>query len=266
MKRLGSWFAVAIAAAVIGLSAFGAPVPHCEKVESTPVEVKATPLERVKTGFNRTFVEEQRWKLILRGFGVSLLIAKLAMLFGTFLSFGVWLLVTSRNRILSSIGKGYVAVLQGTPALVVLMVMYYVVFGNIEINGVWVAVLVFTMNLSAYGGMLLKTSVETVGDGQAEAAYMLGFTPSQTFFRIILPQAMKVFMPVYRGQLVELMKGTAVVGYIAIQDITKICDMIRGKTNESFFPLIVVAIVYFLTTQLLITLLKFIEHKIGARK
>jgi len=257
---------VSITAERCKLVDFSVPTIHGGYVLLLPTGKKSARESSLKASFDRTFVEEGRWKLLLRGFGVTLAITALAALFGTLLSFVVWLLVDSRLRILSAIGRSYVAVLQGTPALVVLMVMYYIVFGNVDINGIWVAVLVFSMNLSAYGGMLLKTSIATVGIGQSEAAFMLGFSRAQTFFRVILPQAMKVFMPVYRGQLIELLKGTAVVGYIAIQDITKMGDIIRSRTYESFFPLIVVAVVYFLSTQALVVLLKAVERKMGVSK
>ncbi len=109
-------------------------------------------------------------------------------------------------------------------------------------------------------------SVGSVDRGQTEAAYALGYTKNKTFFRIIFPQAMTIFLPSYCGQAVELIKATAVVGYIAVNDLTKMGDIIRSNTYEAFFPLIATAVIYFLLTWILASLLKLLKLRFEPKR
>ena len=126
------------------------------------------------------------------------------------------------------------------------MILFYIVFGKSDINGVYVAVIGFVMTFASFVFGQLEITVENVDSGQTEAAYALGYSRNQTFFRIVLPQAMKMFIPTYSGEIVGLIKATSVVGYIAVNDLTKMGDIIRGNTYEAFFPLIAVAVIYFI--------------------
>ena len=216
--------------------------------------------ERIVEGFSKTFIREDRWKLIVDGIGVTMLISLCAVLLGTLLGFGIYM-VTCMNvkgvRVVSeAIAKVYTRIIEGTPVVVVLMVLFYVVFGSIkDINGVAVAILGFSLIFGAFVYEHMRVSVGSVGIGQAEAAYALGYTKNQAYARIILPQAMSIFMPTYCSHAVELIKGTAIVGYIAVNDLTKVGDIIRSNTYEAFFPLISVAIIYFLLTWIISLLL-----------
>ena len=109
-------------------------------------------------------------------------------------------------------------------------------------------------------------SVGSVERGQTEAAYALGYTKNKTFFRIIFPQAMTIFLPSYCGQAVELIKATAVVGYVAVNDLTKMGDIIRSNTYEAFFPLIATAVIYFLLTWLLSLALKLLKLRFEPKR
>ena len=131
------------------------------------------------------------------------------------------------------------------PMVVLLMILYYIVFGNVAISGIAVAVIGFTLTFGASVFGLLKMGVGAIDKGQYEAAYALGYSNHRTFFKIILPQALQHVLPGYKGQVVELIKGTAIVGYIAVQDLTKMGDIIRSRTYEAFFPLIAVTVIYF---------------------
>ena len=215
----------------------------------------------LKASFRRTFVEEDRWKMLLNGFGITLLITFLSALLGTVLAFPVWLARTSRVAFVSSCAKVYIAVLQGTPVLVLLMVLFYIVFGSVDIDGLWVAIVGFGLNLSAYAGEMLRSGVESVSRGQTEAALALGYTPRRTFFRFVLPQAVRAILPVYRGELIGLLKMTSIVGYIAIGDLTKASDLVRSRTYESFFPIITTAFIYFAASWLL----AFALERLGRR-
>jgi polar amino acid transport system substrate-binding protein len=139
--------------------------------------------------------------------------------------------------------------------VVLLMILYYVVFGSVAISGVVVAVIGFTLTFGAAVFGLLKMGVGAVDGGQYEAAYALGYSNRKTFYRIILPQAIPHILPAYRGEIVGLIKATAIVGYIAVQDLTKMGDIVRSRTYEAFFPLIAVTVIYFVLEELLRTII-----------
>jgi polar amino acid transport system substrate-binding protein len=139
---------------------------------------------------------------------------------------------------------------QGMPMVVLLMILYYVIFGSVAISGDVVAVIGFTLTFGSAVFGLLKMGVGAVDIGQYEAACALGYSHRRTFFRIILPQALPHVLPAYRGEIVSLIKATAIVGYIAVQDLTKIGDIVRSRTYEAFFPLIAVTIIYFALEEL----------------
>ena len=215
----------------------------------------------LKASFVRTFVTESRWKMLAEGFGVTLFITFVSVILATLLAFPVWRARSASNAFVSACAKGYIAFMQGTPLLVFLMVLFYVVFGKVDIAGIWVAVIGFSLNASAYLGEVLRSGVDSVPRGQVEAALALGYTPRRAFFRFVLPQAVRTVLPVYRGQVVILLKNTSIVGYIAIGDLTKASDLVRSRTYESFFPIITTALIYFVAAWLL----AFAIERLGRR-
>lgn len=228
-------------------------------------------VEDVKVGFEKTFVREDRWKLIVSGIGVTLLISLCSIIGGSLLGFGLYMMCRSQNRTLSRVAglfaKVHSRIIAGTPAVVVLMILYYVVFGSMEdISGVLVAIVGFSLTFAAFVYDHLLVSVESVGRGQNEAAQAFGYTPQKGFFKIILPQAMGVFMPSYCSEAVSLIKATAIVGYIAVSDLTRVGDIIRSNTYEAFFPLIAVAIVYFMLTWGASALLKVAARRLDPKQ
>ena len=208
-------------------------------------------LVSLKESFVRTFVTEERWRMMATGLGSTLIITVLAAIFATLLAFPVWKARTARCALVSGCAKAYITILQGTPVLVLLMVLFYLVFGSVDIDGLWVAVVGFTLNGSAYVGEALRSGVDSVPRGQTEAALALGYGPRKAFVRFILPQAARTVLPVYRGILINLLKNTSVVGYIAINDLTKASDLVRSRTYESFFPILTTAFVYFVAAWVL---------------
>ena len=130
--------------------------------------------------------------------------------------------------------------------LVWLMVLTYVVFASSSVDGVVVAVVCFSINFAAYVAEMLRSGIDSVGIGQWEAAAAIGLGKTRMFSKIIMPQAVRFVLPVYKGEFINQMKATSVVGYIAIQDLTKASDLIRSRTYEALFPLIVTALIYFL--------------------
>ena len=145
------------------------------------------------------------------------------------------------------------------------MILYYVIFGKSGIAAMWVAVIGFSLNFGAYVSEILRSGIDSIDGGQREAALALGYSENQAFFRFIFPQAAVRQLGVYRGEIISLLKNTSIVGYIAIQDLTKMSDIIRSRTYEAFFPLIVTAVIYFLLAWIIPLILKFILKQIDPR-
>ena len=131
------------------------------------------------------------------------------------------------------------------------MLMYYVVMAPVNATGIVAAIVTFALNMAAYVSEMLRTAIEGIDRGQTEAGLALGYTRRQTFFKIVLPQVVKAVMPVYQGEVISLLKGTSIVGYIAVADMTRASDLIRSRTFDAFFPLIVTAIIYFIMAWLI---------------
>ena len=218
----------------------------------------------LKADFEKTFIREDRWKLIVEGVGVTMLISICAAVAGSLLGFGLYMLSLSDKKLLQMAAKGvakvYSRIIAGTPVVVILMILFYVIFGKVrDMSGILVAIIGFTLTFGAFVYDHMTVLVGSVDRGQTEAAYALGYTKNKTFFRIIFPQAMTIFLPSYCGQAVELIKATAVVGYVAVNDLTKMGDIIRSNTYEAFFPLIATAVIYFLLTWILSVLLGVVK-------
>ena len=214
-------------------------------VGDTAVE-EATIINSIKDSFNKTFIREGRWKLFVQGIGITMIITLSTILLGTILGFAVFMLCRNGNPVANKVTHFCLWLVQGMPMVVLLMILYYIVFGDVSINGVTVAVIGFTMTFGASVYGLLKIGVGAIDNGQYEAAYALGYSNQKTFFKIIFPQALPHVLPAYKGEIVGLIKATAIVGYIAVQDLTKMGDIVRSRTYEAFFPLIAVTIIYFM--------------------
>lgn len=225
----------------------------------------------VKESFEKTFIREDRWKLIVEGIGVTMLISICAVIAGTLLGFGLYMLSRSDVKLLQALAKGiakvYSRIIAGTPVVVILMILFYVVFEKFrDMSGILVAIIGFTLTFGAFVYDHMTVSVGSVDRGQTEAAYALGYPKNKTFFRIIFPQAMSIFLPSYCGQAVEVIKATAVVGYVAVNDLTKMGDIIRSNTYEAFFPLIATAVIYFLLTWALAALLGLLKLRFEPKR
>ena len=201
--------------------------------------------DSLRSSFEKTFIREDRWLLFIRGILTTLIITVLSIITGTVTGFLVFMACKDGNPVANHVTAFCLWLVQGMPVVVLLMILYYIVFGNVSVNGVFVSVLAFTLTFGAGVFGLLKMGVGAVDDGQYEAAYALGYSKNRTFFKIILPQALPHVMPAYKGEIVALIKATAIVGYIAVQDLTKMGDIVRARTYEAFFPLIAIAVIYF---------------------
>jgi len=216
-------------------------------------------LDSLVESFDKTFIREDRWQLFAEGIGTTLLITVLSVLLGTLLGFAVFMACRKGNRIANTIARFCIWLIEGMPVVVMLMIFYYVIFGDADLSGVAVSVIVFTLIFAASVFNMLKAGVAAVGPGQMEAAYSLGYTDKRAFFNIVLPQALQHVMPSYKVSIKSLIKATAVVGYVAVQDLTKMGDIVRSRTYEAFFPLIAIAVIYFILAALLIWIVNKIE-------
>ena len=201
--------------------------------------------DSLMSGLKSTFIVEDRWKLFVEGILSTLLITIASIILGTALGFIVYTNTRNNEGLLLKIVKITIWIIQGMPMVVLLMVLYYIIFSHVAINGIAVAVIGFTLTFGASVYGLIKMAVGTIDRGQYEAAYALGHSNRQTFYRVILPQVIPHILPAYQGEIVSLIKATAIVGYIAVQDLTKMGDIVRSRTYEAFFPLVAVTIIYF---------------------
>ncbi|MCQ2792013.1 MAG: transporter substrate-binding domain-containing protein [Bacilli bacterium] len=217
--------------------------------------------ERIADAFYSTFVAEGRWKMFLAGIGNTLLITVVSIVAGLLIGFGLFVLLrkTNNNKIFDKILKGATWLLTSMPVVVLLMIFYYLIFREAPVSGTFVSIIVFTLLFTCSTLSLLRLGTNAVDKGQEEAATALGYSKMGAFFKIILPQAAKHALPPLKGEISSLIKATSIVGYIAVQDLTKIADIIRSQTYEAFFPLIVVALVYILFA----VLFTFIVNKIN---
>jgi len=202
--------------------------------------------ESLSASFNKTFIRESRWRLFADGIRNTLLITLLSVFFGTLLGFIMYLLCRKANPIANTITRIAIWLVEGLPMVVLLMVLYYLVFASVAISGIAVAVIGFTLTFGSAVFGMLKMGVGAVDRGQMEAASALGFGDWHAFFGLILPQAMPHMLPSYKGAIAALIKETSIVGYIAVQDLTKMGDIVRSRTYDAFFPLIAVSLIYFI--------------------
>lgn len=211
----------------------------------------------VVQSFKSNIIHEKRYLLLWDGLKTTVIISILSTLFGTMLGAVICALRMSRNNLLNVPAKIYISILRGMPVLVLLMLIFYVVFGSVNINPVIVATIAFGMNFGAYAAEIFRTGIEGIEKGQMEAGIAMGFNKLKTFIYIILPQTIRRILPIYKGEFISLVKMTSIVGYIAVQDLTKASDIIRSRTFDAFFPLIMIAILYFLISWIL---MQFLDH------
>ena len=215
----------------------------------------------LKKSIKRNLIDEDRWKFIVDGLLETLKISILAILLGSVLGIGLYLLTRSKRKWVRAIGGVYNSLIAGIPELVLLLILFYVIFAGSALPADIVAVICFAMYFASGVSDVYGTSLDAIPHGQTEAGLALGFTRSQTFFNIVLPQAIRRGLPLYKGQCISLLKGTAIVGYIAIHDLTRAGDLIRSRTFEALVPLLSVTIIYFLLVWLIGLLLKLITPK-----
>ncbi len=222
--------------------------------------------ERMAYNFNKTFIREDRWKLFAEGMGRTMMITVLSIIFGTILGFAAYMACRHGNKVANAITGVINWLIEGIPTVVFLMILAFVIFGKSKLSTDWVSIIGFTFifGCGMYG--MLQVGCNAIPKGQFEASTALGYSDSQSFFKIILPQAAKHFLPIYKSNVVSLIKETSVVGYIAVMDLTKMGDLVRSRTYLAFFALIAVAILYFIMEAVLVFIVKRVQISVDPRR
>jgi len=179
---------------------------------------------------------------------------------GTVLGAVVCFMRMSPLKVLQVPARIYINLFRGIPVLVLLMIIFYVVFASVNLNPLVAAVVAFAMHFAAYVAEMFRSGIESIDRGQSEAGLCLGFTPTQTFGVVIFPQMAQRILPVYKGEFIALVKMTSVVGYVAVHDLTKASDIIRSRTFDAFFPLVMVAVLYLIIASALLRALGYLER------
>lgn len=219
--------------------------------------------DSVKDGFDRSLVQQDRWEMIVDGFWVTMWIFFGSLVLGVLLGAILSYMQMSPHRTLVLMANAYISLMRNIPILVLLLVMYYIILAGTGLSAMMVAIIASAMNFGAYIAVMFTTGIKAVDNGQKEAGLALGLTPFQTFIYIIAPQAARHIIPVFQGEAISLLKGTSIVGYISIVDLTKASDLIRNASFEAFFPLIFTAVIYFCLCWLLGKSLDILLKKIS---
>ncbi|MGL6199982.1 MAG: amino acid ABC transporter permease [Lachnospiraceae bacterium] len=224
-------------------------------------------MEVLKEKFIANFITDNRWKYITDGLQTTLTVTFFALIVGVLLGFMVALVrsthdKTGKLKILNAICKVYLTVIRGTPVVVQLLIIYFVIFGSVNISKVIVAVIAFGLNSGAYVAEIFRSGIMSIDQGQFEAGRSLGFNYRETMIYIIMPQAFKNVLPALGNEFIVLLKETSVAGYIALQDLTKGADIIRSRTYDAFWPLFAAALIYLVLVMIFTKLVSLLERRL----
>lgn len=224
-------------------------------------------MESLKQTFILNFIADHRWRYIVNGLKVTLTVTFFALILGVVLGFTVSIIrsthdKTGKMKILNFICNIYITVIRGTPVLIQLLIIYFVIFGSADISKTIVAIMAFGINSGAYVAEIFRSGIMAVDEGQFEAGRSLGFNYSQTMIFIIMPQAFKNILPALGNEFISLLKETSISGYIALQDLTKGGDIIRSRTYSAFMPLLAVALIYLVMVLIFTKLVNMLERRL----
>lgn len=223
---------------------------------------------KIGESFYNSFIYDNRYLFILEGLVNTVLIAFFAVIIGIIL--GTFLALirhyydnTRKLKFLNCISKAYINIIRGTPVLLQLMIIYYVIFKSVNINILIVGIVAFGLNSSAYVAEIIRSGLISIDKGQMEAGYALGLNYSKIMRYIILPQAIRNVLPALCNEFITLLKETSTGAYIGILELTKASDIIASRTYEYFFPLIMIALIYLFMTAGLSKLVSIMERKLN---
>ena len=225
-------------------------------------------LAGMKSRFVLNFISDDRYMYLVDGLRVTLEVTLFACLLGLILGFVVAIIrsthdTTGKFKFLNFLCKVYLTVIRGTPVVVQLLIIYFVIFGSTSVDKVIVAIIAFGINSGAYVAEIVRAGIMSIDAGQTEASRSLGLSFFQTMRFIVVPQAFKNVLPALANEFIVLLKETSVCGYIALQDLTKGGDIIRGRTYDAFMPLIAVALIYLVMVCALTALVSRLERRLS---
>ena len=213
----------------------------------------------------KILIQGGSWKTILGGLWVTIQISALALLLGTLLGALICLLRTRKNPLIRGLASAYIAILRGTPVLMLLLLLYYGVFARAGLKPVTVAVVTFALNVSAHVAELLRSALSAADKAQAEAARTLGFNAWDTFRLVTLPQVLRIAKPVYQSTVVNLIQWTSVVGYVTITDLTRVINNTAARTMQPLLTIIIGMLIYLALSYIVYGLFA-LSDAIGRRK
>ena len=221
----------------------------------------------MRDSFILNFVDENRWRYLLNGLGITLYVTFCAVLIGIVLGFLVAIIrstseKTGKYRFLNGVCKLYLTVVRGTPVVVQLLIIYFVIFSSVNVDKALAAIIAFGLNSGAYVAEIVRSGIMSIDQGQFEAGRSLGLSYAQTMWHVIIPQAFKNVLPALANEFIVLLKETSVSGYIALQDLTKGGDIIRSRTYDPFLPLLAVAGIYLVMVMGLSSLVTRLERRL----
>ena len=228
-------------------------------------------MEKLKRSLYLNLISKNRYLYIVNGLKNTLIITLFSMIFGIVLGLIISLIRTTYDNtkklpILNKICELYINIIRGTPVVVQLMILFFCIFTSRNISGLFVAIIGFGLNSSAYIAEIFRSGLMSVDSGQMEAGRSLGFDYFQTLRYIIIPQAFKIALPPLCSEFIALIKETAVAGYVAVEDLTKAGDIIRSRTYDAWTPLIVVAIIYLIITSILSFFVRKLERRLKSNE
>ena len=228
-------------------------------------------MEDLKAKFIANFITDDRWKYFTNGLGTTYTVSFFAVILGVIIGVLIAVVRSSADkmerpplviRILNFIFKIYLTVIRGTPAMIQLLIMYYIIFGSVDVSKRVVAILTFGINSGAYVAEIIRSGIMSVDQGQFEAGRSLGLSYIQTMWYIIIPQAFKNVLPALGNEFITLLKETSICGYIALTDVTHGANTVRSQTYEPYMPLFGAALIYLVSVSVLSTLITRLERRL----
>lgn len=216
--------------------------------------------------FYANFIKDDRWKGLVSGLKVTIIVTIEALILGVIIGFIVAIIrsyhdKTGKLKILNAVSRVYLTVIRGTPTMIQILIMYLVVFGSSSMDSIIIGGIAFGINSGAYVAEIIRSGIMSIPEGQTEAGRSLGLNYSQTMRLIIVPQAFKNVLPALVNEMIVLIKETAIIGYIGEQDLTKAAMVIQSRTFDAFMPLLAAALIYLA----LVMLLTFFMNKLERR-
>ena len=216
----------------------------------------------ISEGFYQNLIYDDRWFMLIKGLGVTIEIAFFAIILGVILGTLACLGRLSSNRVIRGIATAYVSFIRGTPTMTQLSLIYFGVFASVDVSKILVAVIAFGINSGAYMAEIFRGGILAVDAGQTEAGRSLGLNQWQTMTSIVFPQAVKNALPATANEFIVLIKEPAIVGTIAVNDLTKVANFIQSRTFNAWFPILSALVLYFVLTTILGKLLAMFERRL----